>query len=246
MTRILSSLEGQSRRLSRPIIELDRLGSFRGGAALVGKVFGPVAIVFVLVAGGVVSCGKTKPSAPPAQGLAWSHSPAVCGQDEVREYFCDALLPLTSALPAPAPYSNCPSTIDHHEGYHEPRPPIAVFDKSYTGYIRRRNAPGNACCYSWCAGVEVKSLDDVLPQAGCGEPLVIRETYCFPTLEGGTSAPASDALPRCPVAIRPPEGKAFSVPPAAPLDLVSTNQRRAQGFDECCYGWCSHQPGGTY
>src|SRR5690606_12655399 len=101
--------------------------------------------------------------------------------------------------------------------------------------------PGHNCCYSWCAPVQVASLDQVLPQAGCGQPLVVRETYCMPTLEGGTSAPASAELPRCPVAIQPPEGKAFAVPPAAPLDLVVTGQRRQQGFDECCYGWCSPQ-----
>lgn len=194
-----------------------------------------------------LSCGKSEPETPHSeQADRFSHSPPVCPVDEVREYFCDALLPLSSALPAPAPYQNCPSSIEHHEGYHEPVPPVAVFDKSYTAYIRKRHPPGHSCCYSWCGHVEVASLDAVLPQAGCTEPLAIRETYCMPSLEGGTSAPASDQLPRCPVAIRPPEGKAFSVPPAAPLDLVATNQRRSVGFDECCYGWCSVQPGGSY
>lgn len=199
-----------------------------------------------LLGGGIVSCGKNQPAAPENADNRWANSPPVCPVDQVREYFCDGLLPLSSALPAPAPYSNCPSTIEHHEGYHKPRPPVAVFDSSYTGYIRKRHPPGHNCCYSWCAPVTVKSLADVLPEAGCNQPLAIRETYCFPTLEGGTSAPASDQLPRCPVAIQPPEGVAFSVPPAAPLDLTTTGQRRSQGFDECCYGWCSVQPGGSY
>ena len=199
-----------------------------------------------LLGGGLASCGKSEPVAPEAEAEHLANSPKICPVDQVREYFCDDLLPLVAALPAPPPYDNCPSSIEHHEGNHQPLPPVAVFDSSYTEYIRKRHPPGHNCCYSWCAPVAVKSLDDVLPQAGCTQPLAIRETYCMPTLEGGTSAPASDQLPRCPIAIQPPAGKAFSVPPAAPLDLVSTNSRRSLGFDECCYGWCSVQPGGSY
>ena len=195
----------------------------------------------------VVACGKSQAAAPTQDNAtSWSNSPKVCAPDQVREYFCDELLPLEAALPAPEPYANCPSSIQHHEGYHRPLPPVALFDASYTSYIRKRHPPGHSCCYSWCGPVHIKSLADVPPQAGCNQPLVIRETYCMPTLEGGTSAPASAELPRCPVAIQPPEGKAFSVPPAAPLDLVTTGERRSYGFDECCYGWCSVQPGGSY
>lgn len=199
-----------------------------------------------LLGGGLLSCGKSEPAVTPSGANDWANSPRVCPVDQVREYFCDGLLPLVAALPAPEPYANCPSSIEHHEGNYEPLPPVAVFDSSYTGYIRKRHPPGHNCCYSWCSPVAVKSLAEVLPQAGCTQPLAIRETYCMPTLEGGTSAPASDQLPKCPVAIQPPASKAFSVPPAAPLDLTSTNQRRSVGFDECCYGWCSVQPGGSY
>jgi hypothetical protein len=202
-----------------------------------------------LVAGlGLASGCGTPEAEPKAQSNHdfWTHSPTVCGRDEVREYFCDGLLPLESALPAAEPYSNCPSNIDHHEGFHGPRPPVAVFDPSYTGYIRKRMPPGHNCCYSWCATVEVRTLDQVLPQAGCTDMLVERETYCMPVLEGGTSQPASQALARCPVAIQPPPGVSFGVPPAAPLDMVSTGERRSRGFDECCYGWCSPKPGGAF
>ena len=192
-------------------------------------------------------CSTPEPQAAGEQRRDyWSNSPKVCAVDQVREYFCDGLLPLEAALPAPPPYSNCPSTVEHHEGFHGPKPPIAVFDESYTEYIRKRVPPGHNCCYSWCADVAVRSLEEVLPMAGCNDPMSIRETYCLPTLEGGTSRPASQVLPRCPVAIRPPEAVSFSVPPAAPLDTVVTGERRAQGFDECCYGWCSHKPGGAY
>lgn len=207
------------------------------------KLLGALLAVGVLHTG----CGKPEPEpAGPAREDFWTNSPRVCPIDEVREYFCDELLPLEAALPAPPPYSNCPSTIEHHVGFHGPRPPVAVFDGSYTEYIRKRTPPGHSCCYSWCAKVEVRSLEDVLPMAGCNDPMSMRETYCLPTLEGGTSRPASQSLPRCPVAIRPPEGVSFSVPPAAPLDMVVTGERRSRGFDECCYGWCSHQPGGSY
>lgn len=199
-----------------------------------------------LLGGGLLSCGKSEPAAPASGADDWANSPRVCPVDQVREYFCDGLLPLTAALPAPEPFSNCPSNIEHHEGNYEPLPPVAVFDSSYTAYMRKRHPPGHNCCYSWCSAVPIKSLAEVLPQAGCTQALAIRETFCMPVLEGGTSSPASEQLPNCPAAIQPPAAKAFSVPPAAPLDLVSTNQRRSVGFDECCYGWCSVQPGGSY
>jgi hypothetical protein len=47
---------------------------------------------------------------------------------------------------------------------------------------------------------------------------------------------------RCPGAISPPEGAAFSVPSAAPFDVPGTMARRSQGFRECCYAWCSKPP----
>jgi hypothetical protein len=37
----------------------------------------------------------------------------------------------------------------------------------------------------------------------------------------------------------------FARPEAAPFDPAITGERRGQGFQECCYGWCSIAPPGT-
>jgi hypothetical protein len=37
----------------------------------------------------------------------------------------------------------------------------------------------------------------------------------------------------------------FAVPEAAPFDWNATAARRGQGFNECCYGWCSDKPPGS-
>ena len=195
---------------------------------------------------GACSASAPKPTfEPPRDKRYWSNSPKKCGVDEVREYFCDELLPLASALPAPGPYENCPGSIEQHVGLHQPLPPVALFDEDYTGYIRRRMPPGNSCCYSWCGPIRIVSLADVAPNAGCGSPLAFRETYCFEEPEGGTNSPAGSPLDHCPVAIAPPEGAAFAVPKAAPLDPQASWQKRQQGFKHCCYAWCSTAPAGT-
>ena len=43
-------------------------------------------------------------------------------------------------------------------------------------------------------------------------------------------------------ALAPPAGSGFSVPKAAAFDSQASATRRAQGFKECCYGWCSAAP----
>jgi hypothetical protein len=76
------------------------------------------------------ACSKELPPrfTPPSDKKYWSHSPKLCGVDEVREFFCDELVPLTSSLPAADPYANCPGSIERHVGLHHPLPPVALFD----------------------------------------------------------------------------------------------------------------------
>ncbi len=209
-----------------------------GKLARICLVFGIAGVLSSACAG-----EKHAPKEPRESGY-WSNSPSVCGADQVREYFCDDLLPLSSSLPAPEPFSDCPGSIDHHVGLHQPRPPVAVFDAGYTKQTRARVAPGHSCCYSWCAPLRIQSLSDALPDGGCRRASVFRETYCIPELESGTSYPAPSPLSACPLAIKPPAGAAFAVPPAAPLDLNETQRRRAAGQRQCCYGWCSENPSG--
>src|SRR5262245_56779394 len=198
-----------------------------------------------LIAGACSSAPPKSAAGPRRDGRYWSNSPKKCGVDEVREYFCDELLPLASSLPAPAPYDNCPGSIEEHVGLHQPLPPVALFDEDYTAYIRRRMPPGNSCCYSWCGQIRVVSLSEITQDGGCNNPLAFRETYCFEEPEGGTKAPAGSPFEQCPAAIAPPEGAAFAVPKAAALDPQASFQKRQQGFKQCCYGWCSTAPAGT-
>jgi hypothetical protein len=193
------------------------------------------------------ACSKEQPPpfSPPGDKKYWTHSPKLCGVDEVREFFCDELVPLASSLPAADPYANCPGSIERHVGLHQPLPPVALFDEDYTAYIRRRMPPGHSCCYSWCGPIRLREPSEVLPNAGCNSPLAFRETYCFEQPESGTSRPAGAGFERCPIAIGPPEGAAFSVPKAAPFDQQTTWQRKQQGFRQCCYSWCSNAPVGT-
>jgi hypothetical protein len=185
---------------------------------------------------------QPKPSAGPRY---WSHSPAVCAVDEVREFYCDALVPLTSALPAPEPYSSCPGSIESHTGLHEPLPPIAVFDSDYTAHTRKRMPPGHSCCYSWCSAVRLADAETASRSAGCDRAPVFRERYCVQEPEAGTSRPAGKGFDRCPAALVPPSGAAFEVPRAAPFDYRASVDRRSQGFQECCYTWCSKVPAAT-
>jgi hypothetical protein len=190
-------------------------------------------------------CSPEEPeNGKPRHSEYWSHSPPVCEVDEVREYQCEELLPLHSALPAPPPYDNCPGVIEGHIGEIDPTPKVAVFDGSYTEHIRKRQPPGHSCCYSWCAKVPLVDARLVDPSARCDHGRAMRETYCFDEPEAGSSTPSGASFPRCPGAIVPPEGEVFFSPPGALLDPVLTGQQRAQGFRSCCYAWCTVAPPG--
>jgi hypothetical protein len=172
--------------------------------------------------------------------------PVACGKDQVREYRCDALLPLSSSLPAPEPYSACPGVIDVVAPTYVPLAKTAAFDAVHTEFMRRRALPGHQCCYSWCARLEVRSVIDVPPAGGCDQPLAFPERHCLPEPEGRISKELAQApFDRCPAAVRPPKAASFSVPAAAALHPGLTNERRGQGFGECCYAWCSIAPPGT-
>lgn len=175
----------------------------------------------------------------------WENSPARCAVDEVREYYCDELLPLESAKPAPEPYANCPGVIDNHFGDIDPSPVVAAFDASYTRHIRLRQPPGHSCCYSWCSEVPLVDGEAIDPQARCAHRLAVRETYCFDEPEQGTSEPARAPFELCPEAIKPPEGVVFYSPVGAHFDPIETATKRQQGFRSCCYAWCSIAPPNT-
>lgn len=169
-----------------------------------------------------------------------------CAPDESREYVCEELLPRTSAKPAPEPYDNCPSFVEHAEGQLSPGAVTADFDPQYTEYTRKRMPPGHSCCFSWCAKLAIADPEEFDPYAACSDPLAIRETLCVEAPEAGTSGrPGPAPFDACPAAIHPPAGASFSVPRGAILDLESSGQRRAEGSDHCCYSWCSVAPGGT-
>jgi hypothetical protein len=191
-----------------------------------------------------VACSSSKESAEEARSPSgmWSHSPPVCGRDEVREYQCEELLSIAPAKPAAPPYESCPMNLEGAVGVHAPAPPVAIFDDDYTAFIRRRAPPGHSCCYSWCSKIRVPAPEQVSQAAGCNGGHQMREQYCFDELEGGTATPAPQPFQRCPSAVVPPASVAFSVPPAAPFDATATATRRSQGFKECCYGWCSAAP----
>ncbi len=196
------------------------------------------------IGAGVAGCGSSSVSdqaeAPPPG--YWEHSPRVCGVDEAREYFCDDLLPLRSALPAPEPYSQCPGHVEGHQGEIDPTPTVAVFDASYTAHMRARMPPGHTCCFSWCARIPLADATQVDPNARCSDGLAIRESYCFEEPEQGTSYPSAPPYDRCPRSIRPPESVVFFAPPGVLFDPLLTTQRRQVGLRQCCYGWCSIAP----
>jgi hypothetical protein len=191
----------------------------------------------------LASCGGNTPKpAEPREEV--SLEPAACKVDEVREYRCDALLPRTSALPAPAPYETCPSALEAHDAVFPPASGAGRFDASRTERARRRAPPGTQCCYSWCGKITVVDPAKVIDH--CREPLAFHESYCVAELESGTrGAPASAPYGACPAAIRPPEGIAFSVPNGALLDHRLTAARRRGNEALCCYDWCSIAPPGT-
>lgn len=172
----------------------------------------------------------------------WSHSPSRCRIDEVREYHCDSLLPRESSLPAPEPYADCPGTIESHGADHDPPPPVAVFDASYTEHVRRRAPPGHDCCYSWCSPLRLADPRSPSAVAACRTPAAFRETYCMAVPESGTSMPSAPPFQACPAAILPPARAVFAVPEAALFDAAFTAERHQSGFAECCYAWCAQAP----
>jgi hypothetical protein len=193
----------------------------------------------------LVACHGAESLSPSARAEREEDSNLPCAEDEVREYFCDDLLPLSSSRPAPEPYDNCPSTTDIRHGSFEPVAQIARFDLSYTAYTRRRVQPGHSCCYGWCAKVKVADAGQAAPMA-CRDSSGLRESFCMRELEGGTSTPSASPYGHCPVAVKPPEVVAFSAPSSALLDVAETSQRRRDlQLPECCYGWCSVPPAGT-
>jgi hypothetical protein len=191
------------------------------------------------------SCSTAEPPRAKEPKTDPNFAPVSCERDQVREFYCDGLLPMSTALGAPAPYGNCPAGIESPPGVHPSRQRVARFDAAYTEWARQRAKPGHACCYSWCSEVQVRQVRDVPEHAGCNQPGAVRESYCMPELEAGSSNPADAPWDRCPLAIRPPEVIHFSVPKAAPLDFAMTGDRRSRGLTECCYGWCSRMPAGV-
>lgn len=170
---------------------------------------------------------------------------APCGRDEVREYFCDDLMPLASSRPAPEPYDNCPAAADVRHSNYEAVRRVASFDQPYTDYTRRRVQPGHSCCYGWCAKVKVANPAQAA-SASCRGTEEMHEGFCMREMETGTSLPGQSPFERCPLAVTPPAAVAFLPPPSALLDVSETDRRRREKqLAECCYGWCSRTPAGT-
>jgi hypothetical protein len=206
--------------------------ALRGGA-LLGVLWGMA-----------VACGGSTPDA--ARGASKDVDLDVpCGEDQVREYFCDDLLPLSSSRPAPEPYDNCPSTSEVRPGNYKALDRLAVFDRNYTAYTRRRVQPGHSCCYGWCAKVTLADASKAAP-AACRDSDGLPQTFCMREFETGTSQSAASPFGKCAAAIKPPEVVAFSVPSSALLDIAGTAKRRQDTLlADCCYGWCSQVPSGT-
>lgn len=170
--------------------------------------------------------------------------PPACLKDEVREYFCDDLLPFNSAKPAPEPYQTCPGNVGVKGHVFQPTSTWARFDQARTEWTRKRVPPGHACCYSWCSKLVVGDPDQVDANS-CAQPNAMREKLCISSAEAGVSDAAAAPNDGCAAAVVPPAGVAFTPPKAAALDLQVTAERKAQGLNECCYGWCSRAPLGT-
>ncbi len=193
----------------------------------------------------LVASGCSHPTGAAVGAGERQPAPTQCARDEVREYFCDDLLPLLSARPAPEPYERCPAASDIRAGKFPAAGSLAEFDVEFTAYTRRRVQPGHSCCYGWCATVKPASVSSAAP-ADCRDSAGLREGFCMREPEGGTSAPAASPFEHCPSALAPPEVVAFAAPASARLDVAQTTQRRRETLlADCCYGWCSSTPVGT-
>lgn len=188
------------------------------------------------------SGSKQKPVETAAEDL--TGPPPPCERDEVREYLCDDLLPVSSETPAPEPYQTCPANVGVKGNVFPTAATWARFDVARTEWTRKRVPPGHACCYSYCSKLAVADIDWVDPSS-CQQPNAMPERLCISGAEAGVSEPAASPHEDCAEAVAPPPGVAFTPPKAAALDVQVTAERRAQGLSECCYGWCSRAPLGT-
>jgi len=191
-----------------------------------------------------VACSGTKQKDAAAAGEDLSGPPPPCRQNEVREYFCDDLLPFNSDKPAPEPYQTCPSNVGVKGNTFPATSSWARFDIPRTAWTRKRVPPGHACCYSWCSTLAIADVDAVDATA-CRQPNAMPERLCISAAEAGVSDAAAAPNEGCAAAVVPPAGMAFTPPKAAGLDLQATAEKRSQGLSECCYGWCSKAPLGT-
>jgi hypothetical protein len=190
------------------------------------------------------ACGGAQQKGPESAAEDLSGPPPACHKDEVREYFCDDLLPFGSEKAAPPPYQTCPSNVGVKGNTFPATSSWARFDVPRTEWTRKRVPPGHACCYSWCSTLAVADVE-LVDAASCQQPNAMREKLCLSTAEAGVSDAAAAPNEACANAVTPPPGVAFTPPKAAALDLQATAEKRAQGLSECCYGWCSKAPLGT-
>ncbi len=197
----------------------------------------------VALAWTVACSGSGKKDAESAAGDQ-DGPPPPCAKNEVREYFCDDLLPFNAERAAPEPYQTCPSTLGVKGSIFPATSSVGRFDVPRTEWTRKRVPPGHACCYSWCSTLPVADVDDV-DRTACQQPNAMPERLCISAAEHGVSDAAPSPNEGCTAAIAPPPGVAFTPPKAAALDVNATNERRGQGLSECCYGWCSKAPLGT-
>jgi hypothetical protein len=192
----------------------------------------------------VVACSGSKQKEAEAAVDDHTAPPPPCQEDEVREYLCDDLLPLSSEKPAAEPYQTCPSDVGVKGNVFPATSTWARFDIPRTEWTRGRVPPGHACCYSYCSKLALADVDQV-DAAACQQPNAMPERLCISTAEAGVSDAAAAPNELCAAAVAPPAGVAFAPPKAAALDLQATAERRGQGLSECCYGWCSKAPLGT-
>ncbi len=191
-----------------------------------------------------VACSGSKQKGPEAAADDLSGAPPPCHKNEVREYFCDDLLPLSSEKPAPEPYQTCPGSVGLKGNIFVPTSSSARFDIPRTTWTRKRVPPGHACCYSWCSTLVVGDVAQIDVNS-CRQPNAMAEHLCVSAAENGVSDAAAAPNERCSAAVVPPAGVAFTPPKAAGLDLQATAEKRGQGLSDCCYGWCSRAPLGT-
>ena len=191
-----------------------------------------------------VACSGNKQKGAETAGDDPTGPPPPCHKNEVREYFCDDLLPFNSDKPAPEPYQTCPSNVGVKGNIFPPTSSWARFDIPRTEWTRKRVPPGHACCYSWCSTLHIADVYAVDVNA-CRQPNAMPERLCISSTENGVSDAAAAPNEGCSAAVVPPAGVAFTPPKAAGLDLQATAEKRSQGLSECCYGWCSKAPLGT-